>query len=133
VSIDSVAFDYWAVSASQVQNVNRRSDFEVTLLDPSCSPVGTVSIGDVVNGNTFAPGAGTPVLLTFTSPIDLTLPGTYTLGIKAGDFIPPDETGNHTGIDNLTINGTALIPEPARGVLAMASLALLAFRRQRRG
>lgn len=130
VAVESVSFDYWAISGVQVQQgagVFRNSDFIVTLFDPSMNAVGTVSQFDVLNGNNS--GAGTPVTLTFNSPITLTDPGTYTLQIRAGD-IDDNETGNHTAIDNLSINGT-VIPEPSKAVLLLAGLLGLAIRRRR--
>jgi hypothetical protein len=128
VSVQSVAFDYWAISAAAVQNVTRRSDFTVDLLSPAAAVLGTASIDEVSNGA--SPGLGTPVLLTFASPIVLSLPGTYSLRIKGGDYSGIDETGNHTGIDNLAINGTVSIPEPSRAMLAVAGLAIIATRRR---
>lgn len=106
VTLTDVSFDYWAINGGQVQNVNRRSDFTVTLIDPSLSEVEAVTVADVLNGTSASPGAGTPVSVTFTSPVPLTDPGTYTVVIKGGDFTGSNETGNHTAIDNLSINGT---------------------------
>lgn len=104
VEVGSVTLDYWAVSGGQVQNVLRRSDFTVTLVSPDLVELGSVSVADVPNGAT--PGEATPVTLTFPEPIPLSEPGTYTLRIRAGDFLENDETGNHTAIDNLAILGT---------------------------
>lgn len=126
VSMESVSFDYWAVNGGQAQNVTRNSDFIVTLLDPASDAIETVSIFDVFNGAN--PGVGTPVLLSFSSPIALSAPGVYTLRIRAGD-IDDNETGNHTGIDNLSINGT-VIPEPGTALLGLAGLGLMLRRRR---
>lgn len=106
VTLTDVTFGYWAISGSQAQNVNRKSDFAITLYDPFDAVVGTASIDDVVNGTGVSNGAPTPVLLPFATPVALTEPGTYRLEIDGGDFSGADETGNHTGIDNLSINGT---------------------------
>ena len=58
-------------------------------------------------------------------------PGTYTLRIKGGDFLGLDESGNHTAIDNLSINGTfTAVPEPSAALLG--GLGLLALLRRRR-
>lgn len=131
VSVESVAFDYWAISGGQTQQgagVFRRSDFIVTLFDPDEVEIETVSVWNVLNGNDS--GEGTPVLLSFASPIDLGAPGTYTLKIRAGD-IADLETGNHTAIDNLSITGSA-IPEPGTvAVLGIGLVTLLLRRRLR--
>lgn len=127
VTLESVSFDYWAINGSQAQNVLRNSDFIVTLFSPAMAALGEVSISDVLNGGT--PGAGTPVLMEFSSAIALSEPGTYSLRIRGGD-IDNDETGNHTGIDNLSING-AVVPEPsAFGLLGLGLLSLAARRRR---
>lgn len=129
VAVESVSFDYWAVSGGQTQQgvgTLRNSDFIVTLFSPAMTEVETVSLFDVVNGN--LTGVGTPVLLTFSSPIPLSDPGTYTLRIRAGD-IDNDETGNHTAIDNLSINGT-VVPEPTTALLGLAGLGLMLRRRR---
>jgi hypothetical protein len=106
VTLTDVTFDYWSVNGGQAQNVDRRSDFTVTLIDPSAAVIEAVTVADVLNGTGANPDAGTPVTLTFSTPRDLSAPGTYTLEIKGGDFTGFNETGNHTGIDNLSINGT---------------------------
>lgn len=130
VTLTDVTFDYYAVNGGQVQNVNRRSDFTVTLLDPSSSVVDSVSIDDVVNGTSQDPGGnGTPVSLFFTAPIALSAPGTYTLRIQGGDYSGANETGNHTGINNLSINGD-VVPEPS--ALALAALGFCGLLRRRR-
>lgn len=127
VTLESVSLDYWAINGGQAQNVTRNSDFVATVFSPSLAVVGEASLADVLNGAT--PGSGTPVVLTFASAIALTDPGTYTLRIRGGD-IDNDETGNHTGIDNLSIGGT-VIPEPsAVGLLGLGLLGLTARRRR---
>lgn len=129
VTLTDVTFDYWAVNGSKAQNVNRQSDFTVTLIDPSSSVVEAVDIVDALNGTGVSPGAGTPVVATFTTPRALTLAGTYTLEIKGGDFLGNDETGNHTALDNLSINGD-VVPEPS--ALLLGGLGLCALLRRRR-
>ena len=130
VTLTDVSFNYWAVSGGQAQNVNRRSDFTVTLSDPSDAVLDAVTIADVVNGNGVSPGAGTPVPVPFTAPIPLGA-GTYTLEIKGGDFTGANETGNHTGIDDLVINGdVGVIPEPS--ALLLGGLGVFALVRRRR-
>lgn len=105
VTLTDVTFDYWFISAAQVQNVNRRSDFTLTLIDPSGTIVASVDVADVLSGT----AAGVPTVnVPFDAPIALTAPGPYILEIKGGDFLPADETGNHTAIDNLSINGTVV-------------------------
>ena len=132
VTLTDVSFDYWAINGSQVQNVDRRSDFTLTLLNPSATPVDSVDIVDSTNGTNSTSGAGTAVTATFASPIALTAPGTYTLLIKGGDFLGSDETGNHTAIDNLSINGTVVaVPEPSALLLSSLGLLTLMRRRQR--
>ncbi|MDB4404219.1 hypothetical protein N9154_02670 [Akkermansiaceae bacterium] len=103
VTLTDVTFDSWSVSGAQVQNVNRRSDFTFTVLDPSGTEVASVDVVDSLSGK--AEGVPTETA-TFASPVALTAPGTYTLGIKGGDFLEFNETGNHTAIDNLVINGS---------------------------
>ena len=129
VSLENITFDYWAISGGGAQNPNRRSDFTATLFNPSAVSVGAVSITDVINGTDNFSGVGTPVTLTFSSPIALIAPGTYSLQIRGGDYAGTDETGNHTGIDNLSVNGT-VVPEPTS--LALSSLGLICLASLRR-
>jgi hypothetical protein len=137
VSVSDVTFSYAAVSGSQVLNVPRESDFIVTLVDP----FGTELESDITFGTS---GTGlspeTPTLTAiFVAPIELTEPGTYTIRISGGDLFilntenpigTKNETGNHTAIDNLSINGT-VIPEPSS--LALLAVGGLAMVRRRRG
>ena len=128
VTLTDVTFDYWAVSGSAVQNVSRASDFTITLFDPSMSAVtdGEVFIDNAVNGSNLTPNAGTPVSAVFSSPIELIEPGAYTLRITAAEA---PETGNHIGIDNLSING--VIPEPSAFLLTTLGALGLVLRRHR--
>jgi hypothetical protein len=106
VAVSNVTFDYWAINGSQVQNVSRSSDFTVTLYDPSEAVVGTASIVDVINASNITPGVPSSVSLSFSAPISLGAAGTYRLEIDGGELGGNDETGNHTAIDNLSINGS---------------------------
>jgi hypothetical protein len=109
VTLTDVTFDNWSVNAGQDQNVNRRSDFTITLLDPSGASIDTVELADSLSGT----AAGIPtVTIPFTTPIALPAAGTYKLVIKGGDFAGTDETGNHTAIDNFIINGTVISGGP---------------------
>ncbi len=130
VTLTDVTFNYIAVNGSQNQNVDRKSDFTVTLFDPSDVEVDSVTVADVLGGTV----AGQPlVTLTFAAPIALTSPGSYTLQIKGGDFTGDNETGNHTAIDNLSINGiVSAVPEPASlALLAIGVVGFVAARRNR--
>lgn len=131
VTIEDVTFDYWALSGGEAQNVNRVADFNVTLFNPSSVAVGGIfTVNDILNGTPATPGVGSPVTATFT-PVALTEIGTYTLRIEGGEFGGINETGNHAGIDNLSINGTvSVIPEPSAALLG--GLGLLALLRRRR-
>lgn len=132
VTLTDVTFNYYAVNGGQAQNVDRKSDFTITLIDPSSSVVEAVTIADVVNGTSQDPGGvGTAVSVPFSIPRALSDPGTYTIQIKGGDFIGDNETGNHTGIDDLSINGdVTVIPEPS--ALLLGGLGFLALLRRRR-
>lgn len=130
VSLTDVTFDYWAISGSAVQNTTRLSDFTVSLFDPSMSPVtnGSVFIDNASNGTISNLNLGTPISAVFTTPIALSAPGTYSLRITAAEA---PETGNHIGIDNLFINGTASpVPEPTS--LALSALGILGLTLRRR-
>ena len=130
VTLSDVVFDYAALNSSGNLNVDRRSDFLVTLFNPSGVAMDQVVITDALSGT----NAGIPtVTATFSSPIALSLPGTYKLEIAGGDFpgFGTDETGNHTGIDNLSINGDVQnVPEPTS--LALLGLGGLMLVRRRR-
>lgn len=105
VTVENITFDYVAISGAQVINVNRRSDFEVTLLDPSGTIVASGSISEVASGNNLDPVIA-PVSIDLSQAVTLDQDGTYSLVLRGGDFLDQNETGNHTGIDNLSINGT---------------------------
>jgi len=127
VTLESVALQYSAISGSAALNVNRVSDFTISLFDPSSALVEAVSITDALSGTTAVPQSPT---LTFNfAPVVLSLPGTYTLRIQGGDYAGTNETGNHTGIDNLSIQGTiTAIPEPATWAMLTAGLLFSAWR-----
>ena len=127
VTLEDVTFNSVSVNGSQAENVNRRNDYTVSLFNPSDILIDEVTIGDTLAGTV----AGQPLVSFDLADTALNLPGTYTLKIRGGDFVDPDETGNHTGIDNLSINGTAtLVPEP--GSLALLALGGLIIARRRR-
>lgn len=105
VTVEEIAFDYLSMSAAGVINVSRRSDFEVTLLNPEGDSLASARVAEVVSGFNVAPVIAA-VSLPLDTPVTLTQPGTYQLVIRGGDFLNENETGNHTGIDNLSINGT---------------------------
>ena len=128
VTLTDVSFNYWAINSGQAANDNRRSDFTVSLINPSAVTVATVDITD----SHFFTISGSPlVTATFSSAMLLSDPGTYTLRIKGGDFLGVNETGTHTAIDNLSINGTfEAVPEPSAALLG--GLGLLALLRRRR-
>jgi hypothetical protein len=129
VTLTDVTFDNWSVNGGQNQNVNRNNEFTVTLVNPSAITLDAVTIADSLSGT----AAGVPtVTATFTAPITLADPGTYTLEIKGGDFTGFNETGNHTAIDNLSINGdVTVIPEPSSVFLSGLGIFALLFRRRR--
>jgi hypothetical protein len=128
VTLTDVEFNAWSLNGSQLQNANKKLDFTVSLLDPSAAIIATVNITDFISGLT----AGSPlVTATFSSAMTLSDPGAYTLSIRGGDFLGTNEFGNHTAIDNLSINGTfAAVPEPSAALLG--GLGLLALLRRRR-
>jgi hypothetical protein len=105
VTVEEITFDYLSMSAAGVINVRRRSDFTITLLNPAGDPVASASIAEVVSGNNVDPIIAA-VSLPLDTPVTLSDPGTYQLVLRGGDFLQDNETGNHTGIDNLSINGT---------------------------
>ena len=55
VTISDVVFDYVAVNASAALNVDRTSDFTVTLLNPSAVSLGQIDIIDALSGNAATP------------------------------------------------------------------------------
>ena len=126
ISVTDVTFDYLALGGGGTQNPDRPAGFDVTLFSPSSVSLGTI-FAQADNGTNTSSGVGTTVTLTFASSIALSESGTYTLRIRGGDITPVNATGNHTGIDNLTING---IPEPSSAVIGV--LGLLALLRRRR-
>ncbi len=105
VVVENVTFDYVAISGAQVINVSRRSDFEVILLDSSGTIVASGSISEAASGYNLNPVIA-PVSIDLDRPVTLLQDGTYSLVLRGGDFLDQNETGNHTGIDNLSINGT---------------------------
>ncbi|MFK7850823.1 MAG: PEP-CTERM sorting domain-containing protein [Akkermansiaceae bacterium] len=132
VTLTDVTFNYFALGGRQTQNPYRDAGFVLTLLDPTAAAVPGGSISGSVGPGT---GAGDPVTLTFTAPVALTDPGTYTLRIAGGDTAGINATGNHTAIDNLSINGTAVassvIPEPSSLLLSTLGALGLVLRRKR--
>ena len=91
------------------------------------TPVAEVTVADTLAGT----AAGQPLVTLDLADTALTDVGTYTLRIKGGDFIGSDETGNHAGINNLSINGdVSAVPEPS--ALLLGSLGFLTLLRRRR-
>lgn len=128
VTLTDVTFNSVSVSGGQAENVNRRNDYRVTVFNPSAVQVATAEQADVNAGT----GNGQPLVTLDFTDVALTDPGTYTLVIRGGDFLGANETGNHTGLDNLSINGdVSVIPEPTS--LALLSLGGLLIARRRRG
>lgn len=126
VTLTDVTFNYVAVNGGQALNVPRNADFKLTLLTPSGSEIQSLTIEQVRSGTTADPQ--TPLVTVDFDDVALTEPGTYTLEIAGGDIVN-DETGNHTGLDNLSINGTA-VPEPS--AIALLGLGGLLMVRRRR-
>lgn len=132
VTLEDVTFNAVSINGGQALNVNRRNDYRVSLISPSNVTLETIDMADVVSGTTATPQQ--PQVTIDFADVLLALPGTYTLRIQAGDFLGANETGNHTGLDNLSINGTAspaVVPEPASVVLLAAGGLLLVGRRRR--
>lgn len=129
VTLTDVTFNSVSVSGGQAENVNRRNDYTVTIFNPSTVQVATASATDVVAGNV----AGQPLVTLDFADVVLSDPGTYTLQIRGGDFLGGNETGNHTGLDNLSINGdVSAIPEPSTLLLSVAGLfGLVSLRRRK--
>lgn len=126
VTLEDITFNGISVNGGQALNVNRRNDFTAFLISPSAVAITDVTVADTVAG------ASQPLVTLDLVDTLLSEPGTYILRIKGGDFAGVGETGNHTGIDNLSINGTAApIPEP--GSLALLGLGGLLIARRRRG
>lgn len=132
VTLEDVTFNAVSVNGGQALNVNRRNDYIVSLIDPDNNPLETITVPDVLSGTSANPNQ--PLVTIDFADVALGA-GTYTLRIEAGDKpnVGANETRNHTGIDNLSINGTATpIPEPTS--LALAGLGLMGVitRRRRR-
>lgn len=129
VTLTDVTFNSVSVSGQQAENVNRRNDYTAFLIDPSAVELAQVTVADVLAGT----NAGQPLVTLDFADTVLSDPGTYILRIKGGDFTGTGETGNHTGLDNLSINGEAIasVPEPATATLAMLGLGGLVMRRRR--
>jgi hypothetical protein len=119
VTLTDVTFNSVSVNGGQAENVNRRNDYSVTILDPTDASVATITVADTLAGTT----AGQPLVTLDFPDVVLDLAGTYTLIIRGGDFVGTNETGNHTGLDNLSINGNvSAIPEPSALLLSTVGL-----------
>jgi hypothetical protein len=109
VTVTEVTLNAVSVSGGQAENVDRRNDYTVFLLNPAAVEIDQVTVADVSAGT----GDGQP-LVTLDLADTVLGAGTYTLRIKGGDFAGAGETGNHTGLDNLSINGdVSVVPEPS--------------------
>lgn len=135
VTLTDLTFNSISVNGGQVENVNRRNDYTAFLFDPSSALLTEITVGDTAAGNGGGGGPAGQPLVTLDFDDTVLGAGTHTLRIKGGDFVPPDETGNHTAIDNLSINGTAeiasVIPEPSTLLLSAFGSLVLALRRKR--
>ena len=128
VTLTDVTFNAWSLNSGQAQNADRKLDFTVSLINPSAATIATVNITDLISGS---PTGSPLVTATFSSAMALSDPGAYILQIRGGDFLGTNDTGNHTAIDNLSINGTfEAVPEPSAALLG--GLGLLALWRRRR-
>jgi hypothetical protein len=129
VTLTDVTFNSVSVNGGQAENVNRRNDYTVSILDPTDTEVSTVTVPDTLAGT----AAGQPLVTLDFPDVVLSSPGAYTLIIQGGDFTGTDETGNHTGIDNLSINGSvSAIPEPSTILLSTLGLVTLLSARRRK-
>lgn len=127
VTLTDITFNSVSVNGGQAENVNRRNDYSVTILDPTNTPVASITVADTLAGTT----AGQPLVTLDFADVVLDSPGSYTMIIRGGDFIGDNETGNHTGLDHLSINGNvSAIPEPS--ALLLSTLGLLGFLTARR-
>lgn len=127
ITLTDVTFNAVSASASQVENPNRRNDYTASLLNPASAEIATVTVADTIAGV----GAGRPLVTLDFADTFLGDAGTYTLRIKGGDFTGDNETGNHTGFDNLSINGNiSAIPEPSSLLLASFGCLLAAALRR---
>lgn len=127
VTLTDVTFNSVSVNGGQAENVDRRNDYTVTIVDPTDTAVSTFTVPDTLAGT----AAGQPLVNLDFPDVVLDSPGAYTLIIRGGDYTGTNETGNHTGIDNLSINGTvSAIPEPS--AILLSALGLLGFLSARR-
>jgi MYXO-CTERM domain-containing protein len=129
VTLTDVTFNSVSVNGGQAENVNRGNDYTVFLFSPlnAVTPVAEVTVADTLAGTV----AGQPLVTLDLADTALTDVGTYTLRIKGGDFSGLDETGNHAGINNLSINGdVSAVPEPS--ALLLGGLGFLTLLRRRR-